>query len=131
MCVSDPPVEFNTAITAKSLTTPSLSVGTPFGPITPQSFASDFPGWKKLPVNSRDIAVSNSMRTLSTYLAAYSDAEKQIAAIHGQPSALATLQIIAQLLADQIEIQAVANAEQLNERTRAMATDASGYAQGE
>jgi hypothetical protein len=138
ICVTDALTEYNTGITAKSVSTPGTATFTAsqltYSVINPSNFQQEFPGWVALPVKSLPIAQANTMRTLSTYLAAATDAQGQagvVAALPQVPAVLATLQNIqvalqtmAQMQADQIQIEAVSQAEQLNEKARMMATEA-------
>jgi len=117
------------------------------------NFAANFPGWATLPPNSAATAQAVSGLTLTTYASALANAQSQMSELAAESfsgieqensSALALLyavqlntevglevvnqlRLVRQLLADQVVVEAVNHAEQLNERAREQATNATQF----
>ena len=117
------------------------------------NFAANFPGWATLPPNSTPIAQAVSGLTLTTYASALANAQTQMSELAAESfsgieqensSALALLyavqlntevglevvnqlRLVRQLLADLVVVEAVNHAEQLNERAREQATNATQF----
>jgi len=136
LIVSDPTVEASVTTGSKTVFNASLQA---FSAISPSTFQQEFPGWSPLPVNSRDVAKQNTMDSLSTYLAASTDAQAQVnyvAGLQPEPAVLAQLQALTHAVqalvnvnADLVHEMAVNNAEMLNERARPAATQAVTWAE--
>jgi hypothetical protein len=121
--------------------------------INPGNFGANFPGWATLPPNSSAIAQAVSGLTLTTYASALADAQSQMGELAAESfsgieqenaSALALLyavqlntevglqivnqlQLVRQLLADLVVVEAVDHGERLNERAREQATNATQF----
>jgi hypothetical protein len=117
------------------------------------NFAANFPGWATLPPNSAATAQAVSGLTLTTYASALANAQSQMSELAAESfsgieqensSALALLyavqlntevglevvnqlRLVRQLLADLVVVEAVNHAEQLNERAREQATNATQF----
>jgi hypothetical protein len=117
------------------------------------NFAANFPGWVTLPPNSSAIAQAVSGLALTTYASAMANAQSQMGELAAETfsgieqengSAVALLyavqlntevglevvnqlRLVRQLLADLVVVEAVDHAEQLNERAREQATNATQF----
>jgi hypothetical protein len=160
-CVSDPPTEAATGQTALSVTTGGGS-----GNYTPNAsyianlnstltssggvakFATDYPGWQALSLDSSDLAATITSDTMATYASAEADAQSQMSQLEAESfsgieqlsssaqavlfemqvnaeiglAILNELRLTRQLLADLILVETTHHAEELNERARRAAT---------
>jgi hypothetical protein len=121
--------------------------------INTANFGANFPGWVTLPPNSSAIAQAVSGLALTTYASAMANAQSQMGELAAETfsgieqengSAVALLyavqlntevglevvnqlRLVRQLLADLVVVEAVDHAEQLNERAREQATNATQF----